>query len=58
MNRRPRQGYEFGPFRMNVADHCLLREGRPLLLTPKVFDLLELLVRKNGCLVETDELLK
>ena len=58
MNSRPQQRYEFGPFQLDTADHCLLREGQPVPLTPKVFDLLEVLVRNSGRLVEKDELLK
>jgi DNA-binding winged helix-turn-helix (wHTH) protein len=58
MNTQPRQAYEFGPFRLDTAQHCLLRDGQPVPLSPKVFDLLEVLVRSSGRLVEKEELLK
>jgi DNA-binding response OmpR family regulator len=32
--------YEFGLFRLNVAEHTLLRDGHPVQLTPKVFEVL------------------
>lgn len=58
MNNQPQQRYEFGPFRLDTAEHSLLRNGQLVPLTPKVFDLLKVLVRNNGRLVEKDELLK
>src|SRR5262245_32646280 len=58
MSNRPQQRYEFGPFQLDIAERCLLREGRPVPLTPKVFDLLEALVRNSGHLVEKDELIQ
>src|SRR5262249_8002301 len=58
MNNRPQRGYEFGPFRLNTAEHSLLREGQPVPLAPKVFDLLAVLVRNSGHLVEKEELLR
>jgi len=58
MNSQPQERYEFGPFQVDTAEHSLLRDGKPVPLTPKVFDLLEVLVRSNGRLVEKDELLK
>ena len=32
--------YEFGPFRLDPAERRLLRDGQPVALTPKCFDLL------------------
>jgi len=58
MNHGAQERYEFGPFQLDPADRRLLREGQPVPLTPKVFDLLEVLVRKSGRLVGKDELLK
>src|SRR5688572_25483973 len=58
MNSRLQERYEFGPFQLDTADHCLLREGQLVPLTPKVFDLLQVLVRNNGHLIEKDELIK
>jgi len=39
--------YDFGPFRLLPSSRVLLREGRPVALTAKVFDLLVALV-ENG----------
>ncbi len=58
MNSQSHQCYEFGPFQVDIAEHSLLRDGKPVSLTPKVFDLLKVLVQNNGRLVEKDELLK
>jgi Tol biopolymer transport system component/DNA-binding winged helix-turn-helix (wHTH) protein len=49
--------YEFGPFRLDVAEQQLLRDGRVLPLTPKVFDVLRVLVQNSGRLVEKERLL-
>jgi TolB-like protein/Tfp pilus assembly protein PilF len=50
--------YDFGPFRIDASQHLLLRDGVEIPLTPKAFETLLLLVRKNGQIVEKDELLK
>jgi TolB-like protein/DNA-binding winged helix-turn-helix (wHTH) protein/Tfp pilus assembly protein PilF len=52
-----RQIYEFGSFRLDVADRLLLRGRQPVPLTPKAFDLLLMLVENHGHLVLKDELL-
>lgn len=49
--------YEFGPFRLDLTERLLVREGKPLPLTAKVFDLLSLLVRNSGHLVEKSEIM-
>jgi len=50
--------YEFGDFRLDAAERCLLRAGEPVALTPKAFDTLLLLVSRSGHIVEKDELLR
>ncbi len=50
--------YEFGPFRLDVAERVLLRDGEPVPLTPKAFDMLVLLVDRGGRLVEKEYLLR
>jgi len=50
--------YRFGPFVLDVADRSLKRQGTPLSLTPKTFDLLVALVENAGRLVEKDALLR
>src|SRR5215813_393005 len=48
----------FGPFNLDRAEARLTREGTPLSLAPKVFELLCYLVANSGRLIEKDELLK
>ena len=50
--------YEFGPFRLDVEQHSLFRDGQLIPLTPKALGTLLLLVEKKGQLVEKDELMK
>ncbi|HNG96531.1 MAG TPA: winged helix-turn-helix domain-containing protein, partial [Acidobacteriota bacterium] len=49
--------YKFGDFRLEVAERRLFRNGEPVLLTPKAFDVLVILVRNDGKLVTKQELL-
>lgn len=49
--------YEFGSFRLDPAEHLLLRDGRPLPLSPKAFELLLVLVEKPGKLLTKEELM-
>ena len=39
MGQQDNHSYEFGRFRLKVAERVLLREGEPVPLTPKVFDI-------------------
>ncbi|MDQ2974275.1 MAG: tetratricopeptide repeat protein [Acidobacteriota bacterium] len=50
--------YEFGPFRLDPAEHTLLRGDKVIALTPKAFETLSLLVRSSGHLVRKEELLE
>jgi len=47
-----------GPFSMDLEERVLLREGKPVTLTPKLFETLRVLVEMHGRIVEKDELLK
>ena len=58
MRTRPQHLYEFGPFRLDTAEQSLLRDGKPVPLTPKAFETLVALVERNGHLVEKEELMK
>jgi DNA-binding winged helix-turn-helix (wHTH) protein len=44
--------FEFSGFRLEVAERQLWRDGVPIQLTPKVFDVLAVLVERSGHLVE------
>ena len=50
--------YEFGEFRMDVRERQLLRKGRPIPLTGKVFDTLRVMLERAGRLVTKDELIQ
>lgn len=50
--------YEFGDFRLDARKRLLLRGGKPVRLTPKVFDTLVHLVRHHGETVAKDELMR
>jgi DNA-binding winged helix-turn-helix (wHTH) protein len=47
----------FGPYRLDAANARLLRDGRPIALTPKAFDVLHHLASRPQRLVTKDELL-
>jgi adenylate cyclase len=49
--------YQFGPFRLEVGEHRLVREGRSIPLTGKVFDTLRVLVERHGSLVAKRDLM-
>jgi DNA-binding winged helix-turn-helix (wHTH) protein/TolB-like protein/Flp pilus assembly protein TadD len=49
--------YEFGPFRLDLLNSQLLRDGEALPLTPKAIDMLLLLVRRHGRVLEKSELM-
>ena len=57
MSYRQQITYEFGPFRLDVAERRLLRDGKPVSLAPKVLDTLVALVENSGRLVEKNELM-
>jgi eukaryotic-like serine/threonine-protein kinase len=49
--------YRFGDFTVDTHQKVLLRLGRPMPLTPKVFDTLLILVEQSGRIVEKEELM-
>jgi len=52
------QYYEFGPFRLAPDEHRLYRNGAVILLPPKEFDLLLLLVQNPGQVMNRENLIK
>ena len=58
MRQEENRSYDFGRFRLKMAERVLLREGEPVPLTPKVFDILITLVENSGRVVEKDDLMK
>jgi len=51
------QSYRFGPFTIDPAKRTLTRDGNPVSLTPKAFDLLLYLVQNPNQVVTKEELL-
>ena len=39
---------EFGPFRLDSYEHLLLRDGAPVMLTPKAFEALVVFIERRG----------
>ena len=50
--------FRFGAFLLNPRERLLIRDGEPVSLTPKAFEVLLVLVSRAGHLVRKDELLK
>jgi DNA-binding winged helix-turn-helix (wHTH) protein/TolB-like protein/Tfp pilus assembly protein PilF len=50
--------YEFGPFRIDVGNRFLLRDGDIVPLSIKAFDVLLVLVRSRGDVVDKSDLIK
>ena len=50
--------YEFGPFRLDAGERLLLRDGHVVPLTPKLFDILLVLVQSRGHILEKEKVLK
>lgn len=50
--------YEFGPFRIDIAERLLFRQETPIPLTPKAFDTLLALAENPGHILEKDELMR
>jgi len=57
MSNVNRELYEFGTFRLDVAERLLSRDGERVPLSEKAFDTLCVLVRRDNHLVRKDELL-
>jgi adenylate cyclase len=50
--------YEFGGFRLEQAQQRLLYRGEPVVLKPKILDLLLFLIQSRGQLIAKDELMR
>jgi TolB-like protein/DNA-binding winged helix-turn-helix (wHTH) protein/Flp pilus assembly protein TadD len=57
MTTELQRAYEFGPFRLDPEKRLLLCQRRPVPLTPKAFDILQLLVENSGRVVSKEELM-
>jgi Tol biopolymer transport system component/DNA-binding winged helix-turn-helix (wHTH) protein len=52
-----RSTFEFGRFSLDTVEHRLLRDGQPVPLTPRLFELLRALVANAGHLITKEQLL-
>jgi len=50
--------YRFGRFTLDTDQRVLLRDGKPLPVTPKVFETLLILVENKGRIVEKEGLMR
>jgi len=53
-----KQMYRFGQFVLDPEERLLLRDGKPVSLTPKAFDILLALAENSGHLVKKDDLMR
>jgi len=58
MGKDSRGFYEFGQFRMDPARKILLRDGEPVTLTSKAFEMLQVLIERRDKVISKDELMK
>jgi len=58
MNSPVKHFYEFGSFRLDLVEQRLLRDGKPVALKPKVFNLLLELVNNSGHILLKEQLMK
>jgi DNA-binding winged helix-turn-helix (wHTH) protein len=58
MNKPPRRIFEFDSFRVDVAERQVWRDGKIVILTPKVFDILLILLENKGQTVEKEKIIQ
>src|ERR1700744_1713614 len=58
MTRPDNQQWEFGPFRLDGAQHLLFRDGQTVPLSRKATDVLLVLLEHRGQLVEKEVLMR
>ncbi len=57
MSQETKPFYDFKNFRLDADERVLLRDGKPVSLTPKAFQLLQILVENHGHIVDKDKLM-
>jgi DNA-binding winged helix-turn-helix (wHTH) protein/TolB-like protein/Tfp pilus assembly protein PilF len=53
-----KQVYEFGPFVLDTEEKVLLRQGSPVPLTPRAYQVLLMLVERSGHVVEKERFMR
>ena len=54
----PPIGYRFGPFTLDLEQASLLRDGSPVKIPRKSFEILTLLVKSSGRIVDKNEIME
>ena len=57
MDTKARPSFEFGPFRVDLSERLLVRDGKAVPLAPKLFETLAILVENSGHILEKDDLI-
>ena len=58
MSLPAKQFYDFSAFRLDLAEGVLLRDDKPVSITPKAFELLRVLVENHGHTLSKEDLLR
>lgn len=58
MTKTSNRVFEFSSFRVDVAERKVFRDGEVVVMTPKVFDILLVLLENRGNTVEKDDLIR
>ena len=58
MSLETKDFYDFGDFRLDLTEKVLLRDGKFISITPKVFETLQVMVENAGRLIGKDELME
>ncbi len=58
MPLEPKAVYDFGPFCLDLGERALRRDGKPIALTPKAFEILSLLVQNPGHSLSKEEMMR
>jgi TolB-like protein/DNA-binding winged helix-turn-helix (wHTH) protein/Tfp pilus assembly protein PilF len=58
MEIKPTATYEFGPFRLDLAERVLRRNNVSIALTPKAFEVLSLLVESHGFVLTKEDMMR
>jgi TolB-like protein/DNA-binding winged helix-turn-helix (wHTH) protein/tetratricopeptide (TPR) repeat protein len=58
MTRDPNANWLFGPFCLDPEQRVLLRDGKPIALTTKAFEILNLLVENHGRALSKEEMMR
>jgi len=57
VDTKARPSFEFGPFRVDLSERLLVRDGKAVPLAPKLFETLAILVENSGHILEKDDLI-